>query len=1013
MNDRELRKHRRECRKRKQKQRERIKAMKKGLLTPPSSPDDQPHEYVHEIRPRPRRAKRSHVKCYEKNRLLVNLFSKEKRRAEMFRKRHERLAKSQKTHKQDSPRRRTDKLIDTKSSKSIRRTLNFHHTLLSQINQSYAKSSHKMKRTLANVLLGSVVRKYKFRSTLAQSCGIRLRASIKPKVENWDVKAVRNFYLRDDVSRVTTGVKRTVTFRKVKKQRRVLNDTLKNLYIKFKSETQTKKICYATFCNLRPFWVVFPQASDRNTCLCKICENVGFMASKLNSIGAIDTENLDSLVGQITCDLANKDCMYRQCGQCEQKRIDFSVEDNTECVQWYQWCTKKEVRDVKGQEKHVQFTVKEEVEGEVFNLCTDFESSLERYARHLFNIRCQFRHYQNIRNELGNDEAALHIDFSENYPCKLSSEIQSMHFGASKKQVTLHTGIMYIGGEQKSKSFCTVSDNLVHSPGAVWAHVDPILNDIRQKHPGITKVHIFSDGPTSQYRQKGNFYMFCTKLAKMGFTHAWWNIFEAGHGKGIPDAIGGALKRRADLAVKMGTDITCAIDFVKAMQGSEVFVQVIPSEVITTSHAELERTNLKPIPGTLKLHQLMTNSDMEPGTIKYRDVSCTCGNLNSVCVGHEFQKASVLAGKSVMADEIQSNIHSTATATIEAIDFDDYLSRLESCESYSALKTACNEMELEIPPLDVHHEAIFVTDITQIDPSAQRLYPDDAPRSMYPCKSTANGNCLPSSASVFAFNSLQRTSEMRVRIIIESVKNEKQYLQHEYLTQGLNPGHRSKNLPGNYAQYSPVYIPGSRLSKNGIADVYQREILLTKRDREYMGIWQLHALSNVLNVPVRSIYPKKGNPNVRKDLNRMIMPLTMVENVSAVHIMWTSTRSDMVNEHWIPNHFVPVLPVAYQQQGTLDQAPESTENFLGQYVLVKYRDTYYPGIVLDVDTDAVYVECMHRVGKRSDNCFFWPPKLKDRCWYSLENAIIIPKLTEHDDKKHYKVDEKIWHNLDH
>ena len=194
--------------------------------------------------------------------------------------------------------------------------------------------------------------------------------------------------------------------------------------------------------------------------------------------------------------------MYRQCGQCEQKRIDFSVEDNTECVQWCKWCTKKEVRDVKGQEKHVQFTVKEEVEGEVFNLCTDFESSLERYARHLFNIRCQFRHYQNIRNELGNDEAALHIDFSEKYPCKLSSEIQSMHFGASKKQVTLHTGILYIGGEQKSKSFCTVSDYLVHSPGAVWAHVDPILNDIRQKHPGITKLHIFSDGPISQYCQK-------------------------------------------------------------------------------------------------------------------------------------------------------------------------------------------------------------------------------------------------------------------------------------------------------------------------------------------------------------------------------------------------------------------------------------------------------------------------------------------------------------------------------
>ena len=122
-------------------------------------------------------------------------------------------------------------------------------------------------------------------------------------------------------------------------------------------------------------------------------------------------------------------------------------------------------------------------------------------------------------------------------------------FGASKKQATLHRGILYIGGEQKSKSFCTVSDNLVHSPGAVWANVSPILNDIRQKHPGITKLHIFSDGPLPSIIRKVISICSAPNWPKWG-SHMLGGIYlrlDCEHGKGIPDAIGGALKRRADL----------------------------------------------------------------------------------------------------------------------------------------------------------------------------------------------------------------------------------------------------------------------------------------------------------------------------------------------------------------------------------------------------------------------------------------------------------------------------------
>ena len=73
------------------------------------------------------------------------------------------------------------------------------------------------------------------------------------------------------------------------------------------------------------------------------------------------------------------------------------------------------------------------------------------------NINQQFLAYRMCKNNLEANEALLHIDFSENYACKLNEEVQTFHYGASKAQATLHTGVIYIGGDFKPISFCTIS----------------------------------------------------------------------------------------------------------------------------------------------------------------------------------------------------------------------------------------------------------------------------------------------------------------------------------------------------------------------------------------------------------------------------------------------------------------------------------------------------------------------------------------------------------------------------
>nr|CAI5831483.1 unnamed protein product [Callosobruchus analis] len=47
-----------------------------------------------------------------------------------------------------------------------------------------------------------------------------------------------------------------------------------------------------------------------------------------------------------------------------------------------------------------------------------------------------------------------------------------------------------------------------------------------------------------------------------------WKFFEAGHGKGAADGIGGALKRQADAIVARGQDIADAVQLFSALQNA-------------------------------------------------------------------------------------------------------------------------------------------------------------------------------------------------------------------------------------------------------------------------------------------------------------------------------------------------------------------------------------------------------------------------------------------------------------
>ena len=121
--------------------------------------------------------------------------------------------------------------------------------------------------------------------------------------------------------------------------------------------------------------------------------------------------------------------------------------------------TVKEERIIRGKTKMISFRVKATVSGTVNSLLTETTKLVHAMKRHTYNITHQALFYRKLRQEMDENECVLHIDFAENYACKLGKEMQSMHFGASKRQITLHTGVQYLS-KAEPVSFCSISDSL-------------------------------------------------------------------------------------------------------------------------------------------------------------------------------------------------------------------------------------------------------------------------------------------------------------------------------------------------------------------------------------------------------------------------------------------------------------------------------------------------------------------------------------------------------------------------
>ncbi|KAI4829768.1 hypothetical protein KUCAC02_001438 [Chaenocephalus aceratus] len=418
---------------------------------------------------------------------------------------------------------------------------------------------------------------------------------------------VSRFLHHDEVTTIINGKSGEIRRKGQIFRKRALTDTMANLYKRFLSENPRHSLSKSQFFKLRPFWIGQKKVTDRETCACKIHENVGLKIKKLHQLGVIGTSSPRDIVQTIVCSDEEKSCIYRTCSNCKDKTIQTTLDPSTKgnIIVWEEWINKsvlvaQKSKDGSTQEREVRKVFPEKRHTSIVELTQDH---LSNFSLHIYNIKHQFERLRKLRETLTQNDVVVHIDYSENYACKYTREIKETHFGGGNEQVTLHTGVIYLGSG-RVESFASLSACLQHDAIATWAHLIPVLQSIRKEHPNARNIHFISDGPTSQYRNRTNFYLASTVPFMQGFEKVTWNFTEASHGKGAPDGVGGALKNLADRIVSYGTSIPDANTLFEQLKlNSSVRLFKITEEDINKS-AELVPPALKAVLGTMRIHQV-------------------------------------------------------------------------------------------------------------------------------------------------------------------------------------------------------------------------------------------------------------------------------------------------------------------------------------------------------------------------------------------------------------------------
>lgn len=306
----------------------------------------------------------------------------------------------------------------------------------------------------------------------------------------------------------------------------------------------------------------------------------------------------EDLLIQTVCSLNQAKCMDRECQACgiakPLNELFEGIDDNT-AASYFQWETCEDGR-----------VRKQKIEGTIADAKDDLREQLQPFGRHVYNIKRQYAELKYLKESLPLGEVIIHKDFAENFQMKHQREVMAAHW--SNDTVTLFTAVVYYRsgtGDLEHKSYAVISDDLRHDKQSVYAFNKAILEEVK-KFTQVNKVHYWSDGAGSQFKNKYNLASLLFHEQDFG-AKATWSFFETAHGKGPVDGVGAEVKRAVWRSILQDKEVVSSpLEFHSVAQNvcNKVSPLYVPQAEVNNQTEKLKKrwNGCRTIPRTHAIH---------------------------------------------------------------------------------------------------------------------------------------------------------------------------------------------------------------------------------------------------------------------------------------------------------------------------------------------------------------------------------------------------------------------------
>jgi len=275
LSDREQRMQRKKWKSWQRESRDRKRAAYERLSPPPTPPEVIP---IAEPEPGPsaariagkRRRDRARSQSMRRNRSLEGECESVKCKLDMkvrainrYRVQLHRLIKKGERETPLTPRKKVKKLLKkSRVDQRVTQELVRHRAIVDEVLRNIRK--RREGKAIRDSISQKIIRKYGlkkwFRGEGVWLSNKKRKTIGRPAVSDAVRNKVASFFIRDDVSTMTAGKKSTITRQKQKQQRRLLQNSILEVYKRYLRECEPEEsVSYTTFCRLKPFWVVQPK----------------------------------------------------------------------------------------------------------------------------------------------------------------------------------------------------------------------------------------------------------------------------------------------------------------------------------------------------------------------------------------------------------------------------------------------------------------------------------------------------------------------------------------------------------------------------------------------------------------------------------------------------------------------------------------------------------------------------------------------------------------------------------